>query len=56
MTVKELIEKLSNHPQESEVFYMGEDKELISVSSVKEAIPANDETADATGGKFVLLE
>lgn len=56
MTVKELIEELSNHPQESEVFYMGEDKGLISVSSVKEAIPANDETKEGIGEKFVLIE
>lgn len=56
MTVKELIEKLSSYPQESEVFYIGEDKGLISVSSVKEAIPANDETKEGIGEKFVLLE
>lgn len=56
MTVKELIEKLREQPQNAEVFYICEDSGLISVSNVKEAIPATDETADVTGGKFVLLE
>lgn len=56
MTVKELIEKLNEQPQDAEVFYIGRDEGLYAVEGVKEAHAIEEEAKEVTGEQFVLLE
>ena len=56
MKVKELIEALSEHPQDAEVCYMSSDGGMTEVGKASEAFTADDEATEILGEEFVLIE
>jgi hypothetical protein len=55
MKVKELIKALSEHPQDTEVFFLSGDGGMYQINAIKTATATSDEVKEITGEEFVVL-